>query len=181
MKDKIAFKNFMTLLGELFGKEISDTLKNAYWMILQPYSDGQCKKAFEVALTTCKFFPKPSEILELINGNQGEQATLAWLRVHEAVKSVGPYESIDFSDDRAINSAIEAMGGWVHLCQASLDEWKWKRIEFEKLYPTMAQRKNGGHPASLPGIIEIDNTGRGFTPPEVKRITGTTGQPLMLQ
>ena len=181
MKDEIAFKNFMTLLGELFDKRLSTALKNMYWVTLKPHSDAKCKKAFELALTTCKFFPKPSELLELVNGNQGEQASLAWLRVHEAVKNVGPYESIDFTDDRAINSTIEGMGGWVQLCQVTLDEWKWKRIEFEKLYPTMAQRKNGGHPESLPGIVEIDNTGRGFVVPDVKRITNPAGEPLMLQ
>ena len=181
MKNKQQFSEFMAAIGEIFDKEISVTLRKIYWETLKPYSDTQCKKAFEVALTTLKFFPKPSEILEIINGKETERSTLAWLRVHEAVKNIGPYESIDFTDDRAINSVIEAMGGWVQICQATLDEWKWKRKEFDGLYPTMAQRKNGDHPESLPGIVELENTGRGFTSPAVKRITGEAARPLMLQ
>ena len=181
MKDEIAFKNFMTLLGELFDKSLSDALKDMYWVILQPFTDDQCKKAFELALTTCKFFPKPSEILEMINGNQGEQATFAWLRVDQAVKRVGPYESVDFTDDRAINSTIEGMGGWVQLCKTTQNEWKWKKLEFEKLYSIMVQRKNEDHPESLPGIIEIENTGRGFRAPVIHQLTTSEDTPLMLQ
>ena len=130
-------------------------------------------------MTIFKFFPKPSELLDLLNGKEDEQATIAWLRVHKAVKDIGPYESVDFTDDRVINSTIEAMGGWVNLCKVSLDEWKWKRKEFEGLYHTMAKRNNGGHPISLPGIVEIDNMPRGFSVPDVKRLM-TPDKSLML-
>ncbi len=180
MKNKQQFSEFMAAIGEIFDKEISVTLRKIYWETLKPYPDDQCKRAFELALTTLKFFPKPSELLELVNGKPGELATLAWLRVDQAVKRVGPYESVDFADDRAINSTIEAMGGWPGLCNIDQKEWKWKQKEFENLYSVMAQRKNGDHPKSLPGVVEIENTGRGFLIPDVRQLTNAVS-PLMLQ
>lgn len=178
MKDQIAFKNFMTLLGELFDKEISDTLKNAYWTTLKPYSDSQCTAAFEAVITKCRFFPKPAELLELISGPETDKAMLAWLRVDKAVRTIGNYESIDFTDDRAINSTIEAMGGWVALCNTSEAEWKWKRKEFENLYPAMTRRTD--HPEYLPGTVEIDNVGRMYDAPNVVRLVEKQNQHLRL-
>jgi hypothetical protein len=169
MKDNLMFKNYMTLLGEIHAKELSDALKTAYWATLSSYSDAQCKAAFEAAIARCKFFPKPAELLEFISGPESDQATLAWLRVDKAVRTIGNYESIDFADDRAINSTIEAMGGWVNLCMVTNDEWKWKRKEFETLYPTM-QRK-ADHPEHLAGTVEIENVGRNYDTPKVLRLT----------
>ena len=168
MKDETMFKNYMTLLGEIFGKEISDTLKTAYWSVLKPYTDGQCKAAFESVIATCRFFPKPAELLELLGSGESDAATLAWLEVDRAVRQIGPYESVSF-EDPAINSTIEAMGGWVRLGGVTLDQWKWSRKEFEGLYPIMTRRRDG-HPEYLPGVFELENSAKGFRVPDAKRI-----------
>ena len=84
MRDKIAFMNYMTLLGELFNKEISDALKDLYWQALRPYSDKQCESAFEKVITKSKFFPKPVEIIELISYSQSGESLFAWMEVEEA-------------------------------------------------------------------------------------------------
>jgi len=169
MKSKKLFSEYMSMLSELFDKEVTPVLSKAYWQILEPHSDDKCKTAFDMAITKCRFFPKPAELLEFISGPESDQATLAWLRVDKAVRTIGNYESIDFADDRAINSTIEAMGGWANLCMVTNDEWKWKRKEFETLYPTM-QRK-ADHPEHLAGTVEIENVGRNYDTPKVLRLT----------
>lgn len=179
MENKKLFAEYISMLSELFDKEVTPVSSKAYWSILDPYNDAQCKEAFDLAIKRCKFFPKPSELLEFISGPENDKATLAWLRVDKAVRTIGNYESVDFSDDRAINSTIEAMGGWVALCDASMDEWKWKRKEFENLYPTMTRRQD--HPEYLPGTVEINNVGRMYEAPEVLRLTENQKQLRLVQ
>jgi len=162
MKNTEMFRNYMTMLGELFDKEISDVLKSAYWQALDPYADIDVEAAFKRLVTTAKFFPKPAEIIEAIRGPQQDRAVLAWAKVNQAVKDHGPYASVRF-DDPAIHSTLELMGGWAQFQDCSLDEWKWRQKEFERLYPMMVRR--GNHPESLPGICEIENVGRGYESP----------------
>lgn len=60
------FKKCMAGFGELFEKEISKTLLSIYWDCLENFSDEQCENAFKEVLVTCRFFPKPVEIIEII-------------------------------------------------------------------------------------------------------------------
>jgi len=172
MENATLFKNYMTLLGEIHGKAISDTLKTAYWEILEEYTDDQCHRAFDVAIKTCKFFPKPAELIEFIEGPSNNKATEAWIKVDQAVKRVGNYASVRF-DDPAIHSCIEVMGGWEALGQTSAHEWKWKQKEFEKLYSIMSRRQE--HPDVLLGLCDRQNITMGFrkAPENIVQIGGS--------
>ena len=99
------------------------------------------------------------DLMEALEGSQKDQAVEAWLRVTEAVKSIGNYQSVKFPDP-VIHSCIDAMGGWEELGRVTNDEWKWKRKEFETLYPIMARRRE--HPKILLGTCDRENIGRGF-------------------
>jgi hypothetical protein len=152
MKDGIMFKNYMTTLGELFNKDLSDTLKDMYWEALKPYSDEDCEEAFKKSVSLCKFFPKPADLIEFMgNESAGDKAVLAWVEVDKAVRTIGNYSSVKFSDP-VIHSVIQALGGWSELSMCSNLEWKWKKKEFEVLYPTMAAK--GGHEQYLQGDCE---------------------------
>jgi len=70
MKNEKTFKEFMSGIGELFNRKISDILKNMYWKTLEPFTDAQCEKAFNLVITKCKFFPKPADLIEFIEGSQ---------------------------------------------------------------------------------------------------------------
>ena len=63
-------------------------------------------------------------------------------------------------DDPVIHSVIESMGGWEALCSIENAEMKWKRKEFENLYPIMAKRE--AHPDRLIGMCDRQNLARGF-------------------
>ena len=153
MKNKKMFGEYIALWSEMHSKELSDLLARAYWKALEPYSDEDCHTAFEKCSIECDWFPKIPHILERMPGNapEGDQASLAWAEVDKAVRTIGNYSSVQFSDP-VIHSVIQAMGGWHELCQCSNDEWKWKRVEFEKLYPTM--KKKGDHDSYLLGDCE---------------------------
>lgn len=160
MKNDIKFKEYMTLLGEIHGKEITLALKDLYWKMLKPFSDEQCERAFEALIMSARFFPKPVDFIEQICGKQGDQGTAAWVTVIKAVSRVGNYRSVRFTDP-VIHGVIEVMGGWPEFCMMQADDVKWKQKEFERLYQVM-QANGGKFPDHLPGTHELENFKNGF-------------------
>jgi Domain of unknown function (DUF6475) len=155
MKNKTEFLKYMTALSEIKNKPLSQLTIEMYWQTLQEYSDELCIMAFTRAIKEIKFFPQPCELIDFITGADDISLITmkAWTAVVEAVKSIGNYRSVQF-DEPAIHSCIEVMGGWEYFCNATNEEWKWKRIEFEKLFPVML--KKGNHLPYLQGITEQD-------------------------
>jgi len=156
MKNEIKFKEYMTLVCELFDKTLSDMMKDLYWKVLDPFSDEQCEKAFKEIIYSSRFFPKPVDFVEILRGKKADRATEAWIEVLNAIKRIGNYESVKFADP-VIHSVLQVMGGWDELAATTtVDEEKWKQKEFEKLYQVMERR--GNHPTYLPGTFEMQNT-----------------------
>ncbi len=153
MKDKKKFAEYMTLLGELFDKEISPLLRDTYWKVLDGFDDVECERAFQETIKTCKFFPKPVELLEVINGTEADKAVEAWAKVDKAMREIGNYDSVDFGD-RKIHKCIEMLGGWDYLGTLTESDWKWKRKEFESLYHGI---KSEDGPDYIPGLAEKNN------------------------
>ena len=121
MKDKEMFKNYMTLMGEIYNKDLSPTLMTLYWDVMKAYSDKEAEEIFKKASTELKFFPKPVELKEMrgpYKELEFDQAALAWTEVDNAARTIGNYQSVQFSDP-VIHSVIQAMGGWHELCQCS--------------------------------------------------------------
>jgi hypothetical protein len=160
MKDQIKFKEYMATLCELHDRTMSKLLTDLYWKVLEPFSDEQCESAFKEIIYSNKFFPKPADFIEVLQGTKKNRATEAWLEVLESVKRIGNYESVKFADE-AIHSVVQTMGGWPDFCMMENEEVKWKQKEFERLYEIISIR-GGKHPDYLPGITELDNFQRGF-------------------
>lgn len=159
MKNKTEFTKFMLLASELYDRKLSKSLTELYWLALEPYSDDECIMAFQTILKTSKFFPKVADLLEVLEGPQNSEATIAWIDVLDAVKKIGPWESVQFADP-VIHSVLEVMGGWVAICDMASAEVKWKQKEFEQFYSLLRQRNQ--HREYLPGIHEITNGHNGF-------------------
>ena len=69
MKNRNKFSEFMTIISEMHEKTPSNLLIEVYWKSLEPFSDDQCKKAFNFVITRCKFFPKPADLTDFILGS----------------------------------------------------------------------------------------------------------------
>jgi len=159
MKDEALFKKNITVLCELFDKPLSQLLTSVYWKALEPFTDGQCERAFKEIILSSKFFPKPADFIERLTGKQEDQATQAWICVVEAIRRYGNYQSVGFANP-VIHSVIEFMGGWGATGEWQDSELKWKQKEFERLYNIMQQSEK--HPEYLPGLCEIENGTRGY-------------------
>jgi len=156
-KDKENFAKMLLGLGELFDKEISEALVSIYWEALKPYSWQAVKNAFNKAALACKFFPKPVEILEFIQGSKTEQAEEAWGLLLDAIRQHGPYVSVTFADGR-IARCVELMGGWEAVNNWKTDELQFRRKDFLAIYKSLPEMGA----MRVVGILEKENSTKGY-------------------
>ncbi len=149
-------------LGEVFQREISPALLEIYWQTLKNYPDALVMKALSSLLKTSKFFPKPAEIIECIEGSPDEKSLIAWNTLMEAIRLHGSYSSVKFVD-KVLSKVVEDLGGWVKLCSTNLrdlDNLRSLFIKYYKLYSTYKQGIEG--PEVHAGLIELENRRSGF-------------------
>jgi len=154
-----SFTKIMLGLGEVFDKQVSEVLLSIYWEALKPYPWKKVKDALNKAVVTCRFFPKPVDIIELITGadKTEEQAEKAWTTLLDAIKQHGPYVSVIFEDGR-IARCIELMGGWEEVNSWKTSELQFRRKDFLSIYRSLPEMG----PAKVFGILEKENSARNF-------------------
>lgn len=133
MRDVEAFVKSMSGLAEVMGIELSEAKLAIYEDCLSKFSDQQILRAISEAARTLRFFPKPVELVELIEGKSEDRAVEAWGVVLKAIKTIGKYQSIMFEDGK-IAHVVEMMGGWIELCSMRADETSIKSAQFQKMY-----------------------------------------------
>lgn len=153
MINKDGFMEMMAGLGELFDKSMSPALVGIYWGALQKYTDEEVRAAFTTAGLTCRWFPKPVELIELIDGNPEDRIALAWTQLRDACESVGAYSTVSF-DDPGLIAVIEDWGGWQEVCHLPYEDWQYRQKQFRAIYranmrsPRARKTFIGAHDAS---------------------------------
>jgi hypothetical protein len=64
--DKPAFTSSLILLAEALGEEVSRARLEAYWTALKGFELGRIRDAVDGAIKSCKRFPPPAVLIELI-------------------------------------------------------------------------------------------------------------------
>jgi len=172
MQDEEKIKYFAKSLKacfELYGQEVSKDVIKIWWGVLNKYDLEAINNAFSRHIEDTEigqYPPKPADIIKKIEGTTKDRALVAWSKVEEAIKSVGPYQSVIF-DDQYIHAAIADMGGWIKLCQCLTKELPFKAKEFEERYRGHTQKQTKEIPSKLIGIAEHENTteGKEIAPP----------------
>ncbi|HOG17670.1 MAG TPA: DUF6475 domain-containing protein [Syntrophales bacterium] len=175
MTNQRMFKEYMTALSEIHGKELSALLNSLYWKTLEPFTDAECERAFKDLIFSAKFFPKPAEFLEVLQGKREDLGARAWIKVIEAARRYGNWQSVEF-DDPVIHSVFKFWGGWGVIREWKDKDLKWIQKEFERLY-SIFLGENREHPKYLPGDHEIQNAANGYErTPEIVRIGSNSGE-----
>ncbi|MHB8253884.1 MAG: DUF6475 domain-containing protein [Acidiferrobacter sp.] len=141
---------------ELYGRECPDGIRGLWWEALKNYSIVEVRQAFSAHVRNPdggQFLPKPADVRKNLEGGGESRALRAWTKVDQAVRRVGPWESV-VCDDPLIHAVIADMGGWAGFGQVTDDEWPFKRNEFVKRYqgyvlrpPQTFSRALSGHAA----------------------------------
>lgn len=63
-EDRPRFAELLAVLSETFNEPVSETRATAYWLALHTLPLDAIRHAVSQAIQTCRFFPKPVELLE---------------------------------------------------------------------------------------------------------------------
>lgn len=149
----------MQAIGELYGKSISDALSEIYWESLKKYDFADVSKAFYQHINTPvsgKFFPKPADIKEILEGSNSDKANVAWSKVDNAIRFVGGSDNVVF-DDEKIHAVIQDMGGWTYLTSLDSKDLKFKANEFKERYQSYVNSPPKKWMKFLPGHFYVSN------------------------
>lgn len=170
------FAEGMKGMCELHNRVASKPMLKMYFFALAKYDIEDVLRAFVTAVSATKFFPKPAEIIELIQGSPEDVAEVEASKVWEAVCRVGGHKSVVF-DNPTTAAVIEyGFGGWVKLCsEMRMDEEKWFRKDFVKTYSAFS-RQNVQHFGELAGRAAISNNGHCKPHEEPIALIGNAGK-----
>jgi len=163
MQNRIEFVRRLSALAETLGAKMSEAKLWIYEQALRRFSDEQIWAAVSAAASTLTFFPKPVELIELIEGKREEQSTLAWEALLDAMQHVGAYQSVEFEDGR-IARAVRLLGGWQKACMTQTRYLNAFRNDFVKVFNSLPPETG---PEVLEGIGEMSALAEGY-PDRVK-------------
>lgn len=159
-QDKKQFQVLMIGAGETYNKEITKPLLQIYFGALKDFEMESVTKAFNDHLVDVEhgtFFPKPADIVRLINKNKPsveEKARLAWMAIIGEIGRTGVYQTLELDDKMGL-AALENVGGWRKLCLSNQKNLPWIEKEFIAAYQTFEKTPVEMLPKSLPGLFDI--------------------------
>ena len=158
------FVKIINVVGEVYGKEVSEMLLKVYWKALKRFPLADVQRAFNRHVqnpTNGQFWPKPADLIRLLDGDPESRAMIAWRKVLDAIEGVGSYQTVVF-DDPVIHMALENLGGWLEVCKVTDDELPFLAKRFEVAYRGFAARPALKYPKQFIGSIEHQNRLHGF-------------------
>lgn len=156
-EDDKKFIKALLVLGEVFNEQVSETRLEAYRMVLGDYEFQSVEDAIRRAMTSLKFFPRPSELVEMIEGNADDRANQAWSTFFAATADSG-YSSVKFLDPASAIAVDAVFQGWIQACkvinEATPEMLAHHRNHFLKQYS--AARRGGRDVVTYrPGLSEL--------------------------
>lgn len=115
--DRPAFARALFVLGETFNEPISDLRAEGYFDAMRDFSLEEANAAIREALRTCKFFPKPVELREMVEGDVDANADRGWAEVIREVRRVGYTGVPAFADPKVLAAVCDIWGSWSRLCE----------------------------------------------------------------
>lgn len=156
-RESVEFAERLTLLAEALGGQLTPARVALYRAALDDLPFDRVREALNLSARTCKFFPKPVEVRELVSGNLDDRAESAWLTLWEAARRLDAYSSVRF-EDGALGAAVRSVFiDWITFCstERSPEMWASKRKEFLAAYRVHAQHEQP--PVEFLGIFEREN------------------------
>ncbi|TWO17976.1 hypothetical protein YZ82_08185 [Campylobacter hyointestinalis] len=175
---KIEFTEVFFKLGVILGKTPTTEQIDGYYWVLSRYDLNEFKLACANLLKTHKYntLPLPATFVELLEPKTEDLSIVAFDTLDKAVQRYGAYKSVSF-EDKTINAVVEALGGWVDICNKDAEEWKWFKKEFITTYESFKRlgRESSGY---LLGLSEQQNRFSGYETKEDLVLIGEKGTML---
>ncbi|MFZ9311443.1 MAG: hypothetical protein ACO24O_08085 [Arenimonas sp.] len=172
------FKNFtlrLTGLAEVFDKPITPALIQVYFSALSDLDADAVYGALSASAARLKWFPKPVEIRELIEGTSADRGQIAWETLTAAIKRFGAYTSVQFAEPALADAILETFGGWIEACTKLPPTEDPMHASFRKRFEVayeLARKKSTHRTQYLVGIAEAGNRNSGAISREFTQIVG---------
>ena len=123
--DRLIFGRGMTILTALYPDyELKDETMDLYWSFLKDLGNKDFEQAIKRHISTCKWFPKVSELLDAIRAQEPTPIDI-WNRLLAAAETGKEPEM-----DAATRKAMGAVGGWEAFQYTSCDELHFRFKDF---------------------------------------------------
>ena len=142
-----AFVEVLFAMGEAFETSVSAIRAEMVCRALEDLPFEAVKAAAATHLRHGKFFPKPAELRELVEGNTDDQAEIAWQWVPKEVRRVGYLGTPSYPDEATKRATEGLFGSWRALCEnlpAGGPELLGFRKQFLALYGARAREAQRG-------------------------------------
>lgn len=169
-EDRPRFAEALEAAATVYSQQLSKPLLNLWWTLCQQLTIEEFTQALEAHLRTSQFMPKPADVLTQSEGTPDTRAHQAWLKVLQAMRTHGSYASVRF-DDPLIHLAIQACGGWLHLCSTEAQDLHWAQRRFADHYAHLEAHPPEHQLPYLAGRFELENRAAG-QPIEPPRLIG---------
>jgi len=163
------FKRALDRLFDSYGRK-NDAQYRAYASVLlhSGVPAPLLYAAVERCVLTCKFFPTVAEIVQAAEDMAGTaggcgapNAEEAWAEVARAAYHLGWNRKPEWSHPD-VGRAVDAMGGWLAVCECESSEWGNFGARYRKVYEGLARGQRsrkldefllGGHMADIARLI----------------------------
>lgn len=164
-EERANFAKLISMTADVYGKELNDALVLIYFKALNEFSISEVNTAFNKHIREERFFPKPVDIIDRINGVDGNlegrailQASLVW----DSISTVGHAKTVIFKDQTTAAVIENGFGGWCKMCSEMQErEHKWFLKDFVKIYMVYA-RSGIKCSGKLLGWYDMNNFANGY-------------------
>lgn len=160
-EELVAFFDLLDAMLKTYGMPAEFEVKKFWHAVLHRYPAVDVSRALLQALGE-KIYgrPTPDLVLQILKGGPTESsATAAWYEVLNAVKRIGPHQSVRFSSPR-IAACVKKIG-WLALCEATEGrELDRLQTAFKDLFITSGNEVDG--PCLIYGLGDMDRINKGL-------------------
>lgn len=111
----------LDLIAEVYQRNVSAEHKALFFRILQRFDFPAVVSAFDTFMGTPDYgkygFPKPAQIVEIIEGSEADRESGAFMTLTRAVERIGVWKSVIVEDPVLADAVVAVYGGWVQACE----------------------------------------------------------------
>ena len=150
------------IMCEYFNAQPSEGLSKIYFETFKGWIIEDFKKACQKVMETRVYngLPKIQEIQEGLTGKIEDAVAIAYQTLMNTLRDHAYWDTVIF-EDGVIGKTVETMGGWFEISQWTIEEWKFRKKEFDTLYLANFRAGNTS-PVKMVGLFESENAVKGF-------------------
>ncbi len=165
-------RSIVEALCAAFGRDPTPPLFAAWDAATSDLDIDDVRAGAAELVRTSERMPVPAQLRRMLAGGSADViAEQRWAALVQAIGRIGAYDSVSF-DDPIVTASIRSMGGWSRLCRREGDDfYVWAKREFLRAYTALSGARLGpDQVAPLPGLIEVENSGRYQVEPPRKHV-----------